>query len=67
MDTITVLTWVFAGAIGSGYMLYGRKQGRIVPFAAGLLLIVYPMVVDKPWMLISIGVVLIILPFVLRF
>jgi hypothetical protein len=66
-STVVMLTWIFAGAIGSGFMLYGKKQGRIMPFAAGLMLMVYPMVVDKPWMLITIGIVLVILPFIFRF
>ncbi len=65
-SSLVILVWVLAGAIGSGYMLYAKKQGRLVPFIAGLLLMVYPEFVDKTWQLLSIGIVLVIIPFLWR-
>lgn len=57
---------VFAGAIGTGYVLYGRSQQMAVPMVSGVLLCAYPYFTDSLLVLIGIGIVLVILPFVVR-
>lgn len=38
-DTNFLLASLFWGAIGSGYFIYGKKQGATIPLAGGLALI----------------------------
>ena len=66
MNTAQLLWGVLFGAIGAGYMLYGRKQGAPVPLLCGLALAVYPYFVSNTVLLVMIGVVLALLPYFYR-
>ena len=58
---------IFAGAIGAGYFIYGKRQTKFVPMIAGALLCIYPYFVDSlPWLL-GIGIALVAAPFVVDF
>jgi hypothetical protein len=63
-------TWwvlgVVTGAIGMGYVVYGRKAGQPVAFLAGIGLMVYPYFVDGLWWAIGIGVGLTLAPWFMR-
>lgn len=64
---VGTLVWsVVFGAIGSGYFLYGRKQTALVPLLCGLALIGFPYFVDDLVMMVAIGVVLCVIPFVVK-
>ena len=65
MDNLFV--GILAGAIGTGYFIYGKRQTRIAPMVAGALLCVYPYFVDGLLWLILIGAVLLALPFLLDY
>ena len=65
-DTTGILLSVLFGAIGMGYFVYGKKQQRMVPLAAGLLLCVYPWFVSNVWALLGVGAVLTTAPFFWR-
>jgi hypothetical protein len=39
MNTDTLWASMFWGAVGSGFALYGKKQGRPVPMIGGLVMI----------------------------
>ncbi len=67
MDTATLFVWMVAGAFGMGYFVYGKKQSRAVPLAAGILLCIIPYFIANFWLMLSVCVVLIISPFVIRF
>jgi hypothetical protein len=58
---------VLAGAVGAGYFVYGRRTQMAVPMISGVLLGVYPYFTDDIWILAGVGIVLIALPFFLRF
>lgn len=58
---------VFTGAIGMGYVLYGRGQQMVAPMISGILLGILPYFTDNPLALVGIGLMLIVLPFILRF
>jgi hypothetical protein len=49
-----------------GYFVYGKKQQSPVPLFTGLALCIYPYFVEGLVLSILVGVVLIILPFVVR-
>jgi hypothetical protein len=54
------------GSIGIGYLIYGKKRKRIAAMAAGLILCAFPYFVSNVLLLVGIGIVLVILPFVIR-
>ncbi len=59
--------WGFLfSAIGAGFFLYGRRQTAVVPLACGLALMVYPYFVDDVVMTVVIGVVLVVVPFIVK-
>lgn len=53
-------------AIGTGFIVYGRKQRKGVALLSGIILVVYPYFVDSLTLLIMIAFVLMALPFVVR-
>ena len=58
---------LFAGAFGMAYFVYGKRQTRITPMIAGLLLCIYPYFIDSLLWLCVVGVVLLAAPFVIDF
>jgi len=55
------------GAIGVGYFIYGKKQAMIVPLVCGIALIVYPWFVSGAWLALIVGVVLMAVPYFVRY
>ena len=66
MDATLLFVWVVTGAFGMAYFVYGRKQSKAIPMAAGVLLIVIPYFIDNFWVMLSVCVLLIISPFVIK-
>lgn len=58
---------VVAGAIGMGYFIYGKRQTKIVPMVAGILLSFYPYFTDSLFWLSLVGLLLIASPFLLDY
>ena len=58
---------IIAGAIGAGYFVYGKRQTKVVPMAAGVLLCIYPYFTDSILWLSIIGVLLLAAPFLIDF
>ena len=58
---------ILAGAIGAGYFVYGKRQTKVVPMAAGVLLCIYPYFTDNMLWLSIIGVLLLAAPFLIDF
>jgi len=57
---------IMLGVVGSAYLLYGRKQGAVLPMVCGLLLIVEPYLVPGFVGQLLVGLALAALPFVRR-
>ena len=66
MDGTSLLMGVLFGAIGVGYIAYGRKQQRYAALLAGVLLCVFTYAVDGIVLPILIGVALMCLPIWLK-
>jgi hypothetical protein len=66
MDTASLLWGLVFGSIGFGFLIYGRKQRAVVPLICGLGLIVFPYFVSNTVLLITIGIVLIAIPYFFR-
>ena len=62
-----VLFWgMLFGSLGLGYMSYGKRQKRVVPFACGLALIVFPYFITTLWLLLGIGLLISVIPYFVR-
>jgi hypothetical protein len=58
---------IVAGAIGVAYLVYGRRQTKLVPVIAGVLLCIYPYFVESWLWLGVVGALLLAAPFVIDF
>jgi membrane protein required for beta-lactamase induction len=62
-----LLIGVITGAFGTGYIVYGKKNGKIVPLVSGVLLCAYMYFFDSLFWIIVIGLALMIVPFVIKY
>ena len=62
MDANSLFIGMFAGAIGMGYFVYGKKQSKPVPLVTGLALMIYPWFFTNIWLLLAVGLILCIVP-----
>jgi hypothetical protein len=66
-DSTAELLWgLLFGAIGFGFFLYGKKQKAVVPLIAGIALCVVPYFTVNVYILVTVGVVLMAIPFFVR-
>ena len=68
MDTSTVIMFgMLFGAIGMGYIIYGKKQQRGIALLSGVLLCAFPYFVPNVFLIILIGIALMTLPFFIKY
>jgi hypothetical protein len=63
----SLMLTVLVSAIGTGYIVYGKKQRRGIALLSGIIMCIYPYLVDSPVWMILIGAVLMIAPLILQF
>jgi hypothetical protein len=66
-DPLNLFISLMLGAAGFGFFIYGKKQGKPVPLLVGLALMIFPYFVSSPWWMLTIGIVLIALPALIKF
>ncbi len=67
MDSASQIVWaVIFGAIGLGYFTYGRRQKAVVPLLAGIALFIFPYFVANVYILVTVGIVIVALPYFVR-
>jgi hypothetical protein len=66
MDTTSLMLSVLFGAIGMGFLVYGKKAGRLVPVVAGLALMVVPYFIANNVLMGGVCIALSAAPFLLR-
>ena len=67
LDSTAVLLWgLLFGAIGFGFFLYGKKQKAVVPIITGIALCVIPYFIANVYVLVTVGVILMAIPFIVR-
>lgn len=66
MNTATLLWGLLFGSIGLGFFIYGRRQKAIVPLLAGVALMIFPYFINNTIALVTLGVVLIAIPYFVR-
>lgn len=67
MDANTLLLGVLFGSIGLGYIVYGRKQRKGMPLLSGVVLCAIPYFIPNIFLLVIISILLMALPFALKF
>ena len=63
----TLFIGMIISTVGVGYMMYGRRQSKLVPVIVGVVLCIYPYFVEDWVWLTVIGVPLLVAPFVIDF
>ena len=63
----TLLIGMIAGVFGVAYFVYGKRQAKLVPLIAGVLLCIYPYFFDSVLWLSIVGVALLAAPFVIDY
>jgi len=58
---------IFLGVIGMGYFVYGKRQKHAPAFFAAIGLFIAPYFTPNVYVLILVGVLLIIMPFLIEF
>jgi hypothetical protein len=67
MSEQALLWGLLFGSIGVGYLIYGRRQRRVVPFVAGLGLMGFTYFVDSTMGILLIGIALLAAPLVIKY
>jgi hypothetical protein len=63
----TVLIGMLAGVFGVAYFVYGKRQAKLVPLIAGVLLCIYPYFIESVLWLSIVGLLLLAAPFVIDY
>ena len=66
-STTNIFLAMLFGAIGLGYIVYGKKQRRGIALVCGVALCAFPYFISNAILVIIVGIVLMILPFYLRY
>ena len=66
MDMNSLLLSLLFGAVGMGFLTYGKKMAAAVPMLAGVALIVVPYFISNLIILGLVGIALTAVPFVVR-
>ena len=67
MGSAGSVIWGFLfGTIGVGYLVYAKKQQRWMAFLSGLGLCAFTYFTSNPVLIIVIGIVLVMLPFIVK-
>ena len=67
MNESWLLWGLLFGSFGLGFFVYGKKQKAVVPLVCGLALMIFPYFISNAIILVAIGVVLIAVPYFVRF
>jgi predicted membrane protein len=67
MSTSSLLWGLLFSSVGVGFLIYARQQRAAVPLVCGLTLMIFPYFVSNSLLLVAIGIVLIAIPYFLRF
>jgi hypothetical protein len=66
MSEASLLWGVLFSAIGVGYFIYGRRQGKTIPLLCGVVLLVYPYFMPNTAVLLVIGAIFVAVPYFIR-
>jgi len=68
MGSETSIIWaMLLGSCGLGYFMYGKKQKMIMPLLCGMALMVCPYFITSMIALVCLGIVLVAVPWFIRY
>ncbi len=59
---MTLFFGLLFGAIGSGFLIYGKREHSSIDLVTGFLLVVYPYFFSNPVVIVVVGALLIAIP-----
>lgn len=65
-DTNILMAWIIFGSIWMWFFIYWKKQQKIIPLLSWILLMIYPYFFSNIYYLIWIGIILTIIPFIIK-
>jgi len=65
-DTATIMWAMLFGAVGVGFIMYGRKQRAAMPLMSGVALCIFPYFITNVYLLVITGAALMALPYFVR-
>lgn len=63
----SLLIGMLAGVFGVAYFVYGKRQTKVIPMVAGVLLCVYPYFIESILWSSIVGILLLAAPFVIDY
>ncbi|HEB73142.1 MAG TPA: hypothetical protein ENI77_11075 [Nitrospirae bacterium] len=67
MESTSTIMWAMLfGAVGVGFILYGRKQRAAMPLMSGVALCLFPYFISNVYLLVITGAALMALPYFVR-
>jgi hypothetical protein len=66
LDTTSLMLSMLFGAFGTGFLMYGKKAGQLVPILVGLALMVCPYFLPNVGVMLIVCLILTAVPFLLR-
>lgn len=66
LNTSLLLWGVLFSSVGFGFFIYGKKQKVVVPLICGLTLMIYPYFISNSTLLVTIGIILMAIPYFVR-
>ena len=67
MSSESAILWALLfGSVGLGFLVYGRRQRKVVPLVCGLALMIYPYFISSTIVLVLVGLVLVLIPYFVR-
>jgi hypothetical protein len=65
-DTTSLMLSMLFGALGFGFLIFGKKSGQVIPMCVGLALMVFPYFIPNVALMLTVCLVLTAVPFVWR-
>ncbi len=62
-----LLIGLLSGVFGVAYFVYGKRQTKLTPMIAGVLLCIYPYFIESVLWLAVVGLLLLAAPFVIEY
>ena len=66
-SSASIMWGVLFASIGVGYFIYGKRQQRWTAFISGIALCAFPYFVSNVFLIIFIGIVLMALPYFIKY
>ena len=66
MSASTLIWGMILGSIGAGYLVYATRQRKGVALISAIVLFVIPYFITNVWLMVVLGIVVMVLPFLIR-